>query len=240
MTELTEAGTSKFATIADGGRDLKIHYNEAGSGEAVIMLHGSGPGASGWSNFHRNIGPFADAGYRVLLVDAPGWNKSDPIVCTESRPELIARIVSGLMDKLGIERAHIVGNSMGTVAGIAFGALYPDKVGRMILLGGGGAGPSLFSAMPMEGIKRLQELYIDPTKENLMKMLDIFVFDPTQLSPELIETRFQNIISRPDHGRPAAKSPYANRSDFRALGSGLGGSARPVRRLCLMLAAAKS
>ena len=69
----------------------------------------------------------------------------------------------------------------------------------MILLGGGGAGPSLFSAMPMEGIKRLQELYVEPTKENLMKMLDIFVFDPTQLSPELIETRFQNIIARPDH-----------------------------------------
>lgn len=199
MPEITEAATSKFVKIRDDVGDLNIHYNEAGSGEAVIMLHGSGPGASGWSNFHRNIGPFVDAGYRVLLVDCPGWNKSDSVVCKESRPKLIARVVRSLMDKLNIESAHIVGNSMGTVAALAFAIDFPERVKRLVLLGGGGAGPSLFSAMPPEGIKRIQELYAEPTMPNLMRMLDVFVYDPKALSKELIETRFANIQARPEH-----------------------------------------
>jgi 2-hydroxy-6-oxonona-2,4-dienedioate hydrolase len=40
------------------------------------MLHGSGPGATGWANFNRNIDPFVAAGYRVLLIDCPGWGQA--------------------------------------------------------------------------------------------------------------------------------------------------------------------
>jgi 2-hydroxy-6-oxonona-2,4-dienedioate hydrolase len=201
MTELTEASTSKFARVSDNGRDLNIHYNEAGQGDVVIMLHGSGPGASGWSNFHRNIGPFVDAGYRVLLIDAPGWNKSDPVVCAESRPHLIARVVGAVMDKLDMQRAHFVGNSMGAVATIDFALSYPERANRLVLLGGGGMGPSMFNPMPMEGIKLIQRLYADPTMDNLMKMLDVFVYDPKQLSQDLIQGRHANIINRPEHLR---------------------------------------
>ena len=69
MATLTEASTSKYATINEPGlKNFKIHYNEAGEGEAVVMLHGGGPGASGWSNYYKNIGAFVDAGYRVSLM----------------------------------------------------------------------------------------------------------------------------------------------------------------------------
>jgi 2-hydroxy-6-oxonona-2,4-dienedioate hydrolase len=44
--------------------------------EVVVMLHGSGPGATGWANFNRNIDPFVAAGYRVLLIDCPGWGRA--------------------------------------------------------------------------------------------------------------------------------------------------------------------
>jgi len=78
MAELTESSTSKFVTINEKGlSNFRIHLNDAGQGEAVIMLHGGGPGAGGWSNYYRNIGPFVAAGYRVILQDAPGFNKSD-------------------------------------------------------------------------------------------------------------------------------------------------------------------
>ena len=53
MTELTEQNTSKQVYVKE--LDLNLHYNEAGTGETVIMLHGGGPGAAGWSNFSRNI-----------------------------------------------------------------------------------------------------------------------------------------------------------------------------------------
>ncbi|MDB5885964.1 MAG: 2-hydroxy-6-ketonona-2,4-dienedioate hydrolase, partial [Polaromonas sp.] len=80
-TAITESETSRFVRIKEGDLDLQLHYNDAGSAdETVVMLHGSGPGASGWANFNRNVEPFVAAGYRVILMDCPGWSKSDPVV----------------------------------------------------------------------------------------------------------------------------------------------------------------
>src|SRR5690606_28967041 len=79
-SQLTEESTSKYVQAGD----IKLHYNEAGTGPAVLMLHGGGPGASGWSNYFRNIGPFSQS-YRTLLVDLPGYGKSDPVVMNEYR-----------------------------------------------------------------------------------------------------------------------------------------------------------
>ena len=77
VSAITEAGTSKFIDVKEGEINGSIHVNDAGTGEeVVVMFHGSGPGASGWSNFHRNVDAFVNAGYRVLLIDSPGFNKS--------------------------------------------------------------------------------------------------------------------------------------------------------------------
>ena len=82
-TAITEAATSRLVRIKEGDLDLQLHYNDSGSGaETVVMLHGSGPGASGWANFNRNVEPMVAAGYRVVLMDFPGWSKSDPVVST--------------------------------------------------------------------------------------------------------------------------------------------------------------
>ena len=60
----TEAATSRFLNVNEGGRTLRIHINDCGDGkETVVMLHGSGPGATGWANFSRNIDPLVEAGY---------------------------------------------------------------------------------------------------------------------------------------------------------------------------------
>lgn len=110
---ITDAATSRFVDIADGETRYRIHYNDCGSGdETVVMLHGSGPGASGWANFHRNVEPLVAAGYRVVLIDCPGWSRSDTVVCTGSRSDLNARVTKSVLDALGIQRAHLVGNSM--------------------------------------------------------------------------------------------------------------------------------
>lgn len=215
MAALTEAATSKFARIKEGHLDLQVHYNEAGSGETVFMLHGSGPGASGWSNFNRNFEAFVDAGYRVILLDSPGWNKSDPIVVSSgSRADVNAAAIKGLMDVLKIDRAHLVGNSMGGVNALAFALAYPERLAKMVIMGGGGVGPSLFQPMPLEGIKLLFGLYVDPTQENLKKMLDVFVFDPSKLTEELIKGRFENMMARRDHLENFVNSFKANPKQF--------------------------
>jgi 2-hydroxy-6-oxonona-2,4-dienedioate hydrolase len=220
---ITQAATSKFVRIREGELDLQIHYNDAGTGaETVVMLHGSGPGASGWANFHRNVEPLVNAGYRVILMDCLGWSKSDPIVCTGSRSELNARTLKSLLDALDIERVHIIGNSMGGHSAVAFALAHPQRVDKLVLMGGGTGGPSQFVPMPTEGIKLLQGLYREPTHENLKKMLNVFVYDTSTLTEELMQARLDNMLAQRDHLENFVKSLAANPKQFNDYGPRLG------------------
>lgn len=189
MISLSESTSSHFAEISTG----PLHYNNVGQGPTVVMLHGAGPGASGWSNFNRNVEAFVSAGYRVILPDQPGFNKSAPIVTATPRFHLNAKAVLELLDALGIEQAHLIGNSMGGGSALAFALEYPERLERLILMGAAGLGPSIFQAQPMEGIKLLFALYQNPTRENLEKMLRVFLFNPTLITEELIEQRFESM-----------------------------------------------
>lgn len=200
MSELSESATSKFVTINEKGlSNFRIHLNDAGQGEAVIMLHGGGPGAGGWSNYYRNIGPFVEAGYRVILPDAPGFNKSDAVVMDEQRGLVNARAVKGLMDALGIDQAHLIGNSMGGATALNFAIEYPERIGKLILMGPGGLGPSMFAPMPMEGIKLLFKLYAEPSYETLKQMIQVFLYDQSLITEELLQGRWEAIQRHPEH-----------------------------------------
>uniref|UniRef100_UPI0003664205 alpha/beta fold hydrolase n=4 Tax=Novosphingobium nitrogenifigens TaxID=378548 RepID=UPI0003664205 len=211
----TEASTTRFANVSVDETAYRIHYNEIGSGErVVVMLHGSGPGATGWANFNRNIDPFVAAGYRVLLIDCPGWGQSDPVVCTGSRSDLNAGVVRGVLDELGIDKVDLVGNSMGGHSALAFALANPARVGKLVLMGGGTGGPSLYAPMPTEGIKLLQGLYRDPTIDKLKAMMNVFVYDASALTEEQMQMRLANMLSRRDHLENFVKSLAANPRQF--------------------------
>lgn len=200
MTPFTEAATSRTTKIRAGGSELNIHYNDMGQGPAIMMLHGSGPGASGWSNFHRNVDALAGAGYRVILADMPGWGKTDSIVVRDQwRSELNVEVIRGLMDHLKLDRAHLIGNSMGGGMSLAFALACPERVAKLVLMGSGGLGSSVMQPQPMEGIKVVGEVYRNPTPENVTRMLKLFVYDSNDLTDELLKTRFDAIMSRRDH-----------------------------------------
>ena len=214
-SEITEAATSRFVQVREDDIDIRVHYHDAGSGDAtVVMLHGSGPGASGWSNFHRNVEPFVAAGYRVVLMDSPGWSKSDPAVCTGARSELNARALKGLMDAIGLQKVHIVGNSMGGHSAVAFALANPQRVGKLVLMGGGTGGVSSFVPQPTEGIKLIQAVYRAPTLENLKRMMNVFVYDPSSLTDELIQGRLDNMLARRDHLENFVRSSELNPRQF--------------------------
>jgi 2-hydroxy-6-oxo-6-phenylhexa-2,4-dienoate hydrolase len=197
---LTEASTSKFVTINQPGlENFKIHFNDAGNGPAVVMLHGGGPGASGWSNYYRNIEVLVNAGYRVLLIDSPGFNKSDEIVTDIPRPLINARATKGVLDALGIEKAHFVGNSMGGASAMSFALEFPDQMDRLVLMGPGAQGPSIFQPQLGEGVKRMFKLYTQPSYANFEAMLEVFVYEPGAITEELRQGRWNNIESNPNH-----------------------------------------
>jgi len=212
MNKLSEEATSRFVTISEGPlTNFKIHYNDGGDGETVVMLHGSGAGASSWANFSRNVDGFVAAGFRVLLIDLPGWGKSDPIVIESGFRNVInAAAVKGVLDALEIDTVYLVGNSMGGMTSLQFVVSYPDRVRKLVTMGGGAGGSNILTPMPTEGIKRLNELYVEPTEANLNRMLDIFVYDTSRLTPDLREIRHQNMMRHPEHLENFAKSARVN------------------------------
>lgn len=193
----TESETSRFAQT----QRWKIHYNEAGSGHAVIMLHGTGPGATGWSNFHQNFDELAKS-YHVIAPDFPGWGKSDIFDCTgESRNGANAEAIKLLMDERGIEMAALVGNSMGGGATLQFMADYPDRISHAITMGAGiFALPNLVSATGLtEGLKVLITAYRDPTPANFRRLVEIMVYDSSFVTDELAKQRSDSALATPAH-----------------------------------------
>jgi 4,5:9,10-diseco-3-hydroxy-5,9,17-trioxoandrosta-1(10),2-diene-4-oate hydrolase len=168
-----------------------LHFEEFGSGTPVVFLHGGGPGASGMSNFGRNAPVFATR-FRVIVVDQPGFGKSPVSKADGHYFTIAADAVLGVLDELGIEKAHLVGNSLGGGTAIRFALRHPERAGRLVLMGPGGLNVNVFSPDPTEGVKRIYGFTAPPgpSRERLADFLRTLVFDQKLVNDDLINERF--------------------------------------------------
>jgi len=114
----------------------KIHYVEAGSGPTVILLHGLGGSAQIWQ---LNIAPLAEK-YHVFVPDQIGFGKSDkPLV--NYRIRTYVDFLDQFCKQLKIDRATLVGNSMGGWIAAAYTAAFPDRVDKLVLVDAAGYSP---------------------------------------------------------------------------------------------------
>lgn len=162
-----------------------LRYYDVGSGPAVLFLHGSGPGVTGWRNF-RGVLPTFAARFRCLILEFPGFGVSGdwgghPMVTAQGA-------VTPFLDALGIEQVDIVGNSMGGGVGINTAITAPERVRRLVTIGG--IGTNVFSPGPSEGIRLLQEFTEDPTRQRLVDWLNSMVYDQALVTEELIDERW--------------------------------------------------
>jgi len=180
-------------------KDWQLRYYEAGEGLPVIMLHGSGPGATGWSNFSGNIGALADH-FHVYAVDMPGWGESD--AATVDQLDHVDAVIQ-FMDAVGIEKAAFIGNSMGGQTSLRLATEYPDRISHLITMGPPvGKFPTLFGAGdgPSEGLKVLIKAYQDASPENMQRLVEIMCFDKARFAtPELCKARSDAALARPEH-----------------------------------------
>jgi 4,5:9,10-diseco-3-hydroxy-5,9,17-trioxoandrosta-1(10),2-diene-4-oate hydrolase len=199
---------------ADVGGGITMHYHEAGSGESgvILFVHGSGPGASGWSNFKGNYPFLAERGYRTIVPDTMGYGYS-------SKPEEgafslddVAAQYKALLDALGVDRATVIGNSQGGAIAITMALNYPELVQKLVLMAPGGLEPRE-TYMEMEGIKAMiRVLYKEGiSKETMRKVFSLQLSDPSKITNEIIEERFQ--VAMTQHKDNIARIRVANQED---------------------------
>lgn len=132
MTDL-----AKTTHRVSGGYDIVIAEAGDRSAPAVVFIHGSGPGASGASNFRQNIDAFVAAGYRVILPDMIGYGGS-------SKPEGLDYTLRLFTDTLyeallahGVTRASLVGNSLGGGVALQMTLDHPEFTHNLVLMAPG-------------------------------------------------------------------------------------------------------
>jgi 4,5:9,10-diseco-3-hydroxy-5,9,17-trioxoandrosta-1(10),2-diene-4-oate hydrolase len=180
-----------MTTSVDLG-DGELAYTESGSGPAVIWLHGSGPGATGMSNFGGNLPAFAD--YRNIVVDLPGWGRSPR---RTDQPLLFhaADTMSRLMTALDIERAHLVGNSYGGGVAMRLAVTEPERVDRLVLMAPGGVLPPDAPPWPI-GLERLFGYMAaeKPSREAMAEFVRLMVYDQALATEGLIDERYRSSL----------------------------------------------
>jgi len=185
-----------FVTLNDG---LRLHYLDNGSGAPVLFIHGSGPGASGHSNFKLNYPEFAAAGHRVLVPDLPGYGVSDKPE-TDYTLDFFVDAMFGLLDALDIARCTLVGNSLGGAIAIKMALDQPQRIARLVLMAPGGLMEKEQYYLQMEGIQKMGAAFANGElndADGMRRLLSLQLFDPSQISDETVNERVAVVLEQP-------------------------------------------
>ncbi|HYU83964.1 MAG TPA: alpha/beta hydrolase [Kribbellaceae bacterium] len=192
-------GVIRTSDVTVGDLTFRVYETGDPARETVLFLHGSGPGATGLSNWERIITELADR-FHCLAPDMIGFGDSshplDPPRGMGPFNELRAQALLDLVDQLGLTKVHLVGNSMGGQLALLMTLARPELVGTILLMGSGGA-PDL-PVTP--GLAHLRGFYADPTPERLEQLLTTFVYDlePMQDTVDRVVKERMSYVTRDD------------------------------------------
>ena len=172
-----------------GGYDISVA--EMGSGPAVVFIHGSGPGASGASNFRQNAGAFAEAGYRVILPDLIGYGASSKPEGLDYTLDLFTNTLFEALQAHGVEKAILVGNSLGGGIALQMAMDHPGFAERLILMAPGCIHPRE-EYFKMPGIAGMVSSFGGPdfNEDEQRRLITNLVYDPVHVTDELVKERF--------------------------------------------------
>lgn len=182
-----------LSIVANG---LATNYHDVGSGDPVLMIHGSGPGVTAFANWRLSM-PVLAKNFRVIAPDMAGFGYTERPPGAKYTMQNWVSHALGLLDALKIERAHVVGNSFGGGLALAMAIRAPERVNRMVLMGAAGTSFKLTQG--------LDDVWgYTPSFENMRKIMDIFAFDRNLVSDELAKLRYEASI------RPGYQEAFAS------------------------------
>lgn len=190
----------RYADVGDG---LKMHYLDVGANgkpdqKVIVFLHGSGPGASGYSNFKGNYPYLVERGFRALVCDTLGFGLSDkPDDGDYSLPALAKRYRALLADA-GVTKATLCGNSQGGAICIRFALDFPDLVSSLVLMAPGGL-EEREVYMNMSGIKAMAKTVykLGITPESMKELFKLQLYRQDLITDETIAERYGIAKSQP-------------------------------------------
>lgn len=190
MSENPEIGTSvKVNGIA-------TNYIEAGAGEPLILIHGSGPGVTAYANW-RGVIPDLSEHFHVYAPDMLGFGYTDcPDTIKDFTLELWVSHIRGFMEALGIAKAHFIGNSFGGGLTLALADRHPEVVNRFVLMGSAG--------LAFEMTKGIADVWgYQPSVEAMRKLMETFAYRSELVTDEIVRSRYEASI------RPGAQEAFA-------------------------------
>jgi pimeloyl-ACP methyl ester carboxylesterase len=186
MTSTVASIALKPRTIDAAG--VETSYLDAGTGEPIVMLHGSGPGVSAIANWQHNIGTLSQR-FRVLAPDIVGFG------ATERPDDVVYSLrtwtdhIWAFLDAHGIEKTAIVGNSLGGRIALQMATDRPDRITKVVLMGAPGVGMTL-----TDGLAALRAY--EPSHDAMRDLLrNYFAVDPTMITDELVAIRYEASIA---------------------------------------------
>jgi pimeloyl-ACP methyl ester carboxylesterase len=178
---MTETDRPEIGATADAG-GVKTNYLEAGTGPAVVLIHGSGPGVTAYANWRLVLPALAEQ-FRVIAPDMIGFGFTERPDNADFSVDAWAEQVVGLLDALNIRQASLVGNSFGGAIALRLATRYPDRVDKLVLMGSMGIGFPL-----TDGLDRVWGY--QPSFENMRAVMDVFAYNRELVPDELAEVRY--------------------------------------------------
>lgn len=173
--------------------DVSLYYKEKGNGTPLILLHGNGENGD---YFRHQIEYFSES-YRVIAVDTRGHGQS-PRGTAPFTMEQFAKDLNGLMEKLGIPKAIILGFSDGANIAMKFALKYPEKVQALILNGGNlnTKGVKRRIQIPIEIGYKITKVFANKSEEakKHMELLGLMVHEPNIKPEELHAIKIPTLV----------------------------------------------
>lgn len=182
-------GLKKPVRLANG---ISLSYVELGNpnGEPLLLLHGYTDTSRSWSL----MAPYL-ADYRLIIPDQRGHGAADAPTCCYST-QVFADDARQLIDALGVQKAAVLGHSMGSMVAITMAAEYPDRVSKIVLIGSTALVPVRRSDWLYDNVAQLKEP-LDPSSKFMREWHP--ANQPTPVDPAFASEAMKELLKVPLH-----------------------------------------
>jgi len=173
---------------------MQVHYADEGKGFPLVLIHGTSSSLHTWDGWTRKL----KKDFRIIRMDIPAYGITGPNRTNDYSPSSYVAFLKEFLDRLGIRKCHIAGNSLGGGIAWSFTAAYPDMISRLILIDSAGyfrhTSPPLVFRITRAPVIGALTRYLTPRYFVKKSLLEVYG-DDSKVTDELID-RYHDMALR--------------------------------------------